>query len=289
MLVQHASFVLCSPQGLGYAEFPQGTSASKTEIVHQAVCLEKLDPTLSLPGEYTQLRFISACFVPSWERGYDAPNLCLCFHQLLGDQICQFSSITCEWQGGVPHFGQPPEKFGHWSYGLTWPPGRSWELVFIVHLQCAQSVGRGYGNCLPKSVSLLPQFLDSSTVETSITEVIPLSGPHRNLCIGYVDPLFLCPGKSCELESFLSSFCAELWGEAVVTIQFKPLSLFFPRWLHYASSVSLPRLARQKPVLWGSFCGKVGALDIQLTSFVSWGISWKQEDFHGTEWGQECW
>lgn len=35
----------------------------------------------------------------------------------------------------------------------------------------------------------------------------------------------------------------------------------------------LGRLERQKSVFLGSFCGKVGVLDIQLTSFVPWELA----------------
>ena len=122
-------------------------------------------------------------------------------------KLCQVSLLPSGRQDRPPHphpfFGQPPEKLGHWNCGLIFSsPGRSWGWVFYpLALYLARETG--YGNCLPKPLSLCslaPRQLDFSRScqhsEAGKTEPIPLNRPHRNWAFGPVDQFFFSQGKA---------------------------------------------------------------------------------------------
>lgn len=147
-----------------------------------------------------------------------------------------------------PTLGSPQKSLGIEAVDSC-SPEKSWELGFIVHLFCAKPGGRAMATaCL--NLCFYSHFphrqlgfsRSHQHSKNSKTEVIPLGSLHKSLCTND----FFAQERAVNLFSVLSVLMRH------DDYPFTPLCLFSLGWLDYAGAVSLPRLARQKPVeRWG--------------------------------------
>lgn len=120
--------------------------------------------------------------------------------------------------------------------------GKPWQLL----VQTTVSV-------LPHAARLCWPVRDSRLVRQML---VLWAVPERGS--GQRDQLFTSLGGSWWLGFFIHWLCARL-GRVCGSYQPKPPCPFFPRKLNCARPFRAPRLARQKPVLWGASLGEWGA------------------------------